>query len=69
MSTRLAAVSASTLIGIAYQKFGICAAMASAPLVRTDERQDLSYSWQIYYELNMGAVRLEESRVVIFNEG
>lgn len=69
MSTRLQAVSSSTLIGIAYQKFGICAAMAAEPLVRTDERTDLSYSWQVYYELNMGAVRLEESRVVLFNEG
>lgn len=69
MSTRLAAVSSTTLIGIAFQKYGICAAMASEPLVRTDERNDLSYSWQIYYELNIGAVRLEENRVVIFNEG
>ena len=69
MSTRLAAVSASTLIGIAYQKYGICLAMAAQPLVRTDERSDLSYSWQVYYELNIGAVRLEEDRVVILNEG
>jgi len=69
MSTRLAAVSASTLIGIAYQKYGLCLAMASQPLVRTDERADLSYSWQLYYELNIGAVRLEEDRVVILNEG
>lgn len=69
MSTRIAAVSASTLIGIAYQKYGICAAMAATPLVRTDERADLSYSWQVYYELNLGATRLEESRVVVFNEG
>lgn len=69
MSTRLAAVSASTLIGIAYQRYGICAAMAAEPTVRTDERADLSYSWQVYYELNMGAVRLEENRVVILNEG
>lgn len=69
MSTRIAAVSASTLIGVAYQKYGLALAMASAPLVRTDERADLSYSWQVYYELNVGAVRLEESRVVVFNEG
>ena len=33
-------------------------------IVRTDERRDLSYSWQVYYELNIGAVRLEEARVV-----
>lgn len=69
MSNRLAAVSSSTLIGIAFQKYGLCQAMADAPLVRTDERADLSYSWQVYYELNMGAVRLEEDRVVIINEG
>jgi hypothetical protein len=69
MSTRLAAISASTLIGIAYQKYGVCMAMADSPLVRTDERTDLSYSWQVYYELNVGATRLEEDRVVIVNEG
>lgn len=68
-STQLAVVSASTLIGIAYQKNGICMAMGDAPLVRTDERTDLSYSWQVYYELNIGGVRLEEEKVVIVNEG
>lgn len=65
MSTR---VNASD-VGYAYQKYGICMAMADAPMVRTDERKDKSYSWQIYYELNVGAVRLEESRVKILQEG
>jgi hypothetical protein len=69
MSTRIAAVSSSTLLGVAFQRFGLCAAQLQAPLVRTDERADLSYSWQVYYELNMGACRLEESRVVVLNEG
>lgn len=69
MSTRIAAVSSSTLIGIAYQRYGLCLAMADQPMVRTDERTDLSYSWQVYYELNIGCVRLEENRVVVFNEG
>jgi hypothetical protein len=69
MSTRLEAISSSTLIGIAYQKYGICAALSAQPLVRTDERKDLSYSWQVYYELNIGTVRLEEDRVVMINEG
>ena len=69
MTTQVSAVSSSTLLGIAYQKNGICLGMASEPNVRTDERTDLSYSWQIYYELNMAAVRLEEDRVVILNEG
>jgi len=49
---------------IAFQKYGVCLAMGDAPVVRTDERTDLSYSWQIYYELNIGGVRLEEARVV-----
>ena len=65
----MSAASTSTLIGIAYQRYGVCLAMADNPVVRTDERTDLSYSWQVYYELNLGAVRLEESRVVIVNEG
>jgi len=55
---------ATTGVGYAFHKYGLCAAMGSAPLVRTDERADLSYSWQVYYELNIGAVRLEENRVV-----
>ncbi len=61
MSTRVSALT--TCAAVAYHKNGICLAMASAPLVRTDERSDLSYSWQLYYELNIGAVRLEEKRV------
>ena len=48
----------------AMQRYGLCLAMSAEPLVRTDERTDLSYSWQVYYELNIGAVRLEEARVV-----
>lgn len=62
-TTRVTA-NASTNAGIAFQKNGLCLAMADQPLVRTDERADLSYSWQVYYELNIGAVRLEENRVV-----
>lgn len=65
MSTRVP----SSYVGYAFQKYGICLAMADAPLVRTDERADLSYSWQIYYELNVGAVRLEENKVVVVKEG
>lgn len=48
----------------AMQRYGVCLAMGSEPIVRTDERNDLSYSWQVYYELNIGCVRLEEARVV-----
>jgi hypothetical protein len=38
-------------------------------MIRTDERTDLSYSWQIYMEQNVGAVRLEEEKVVLVREG
>ena len=48
----------------AMQRYALCLALGSEPIVRTDERADLSYSWQVYYELNIGAVRLEEARVV-----
>jgi hypothetical protein len=48
----------------AMQRYGLCMSMGAEPLVRTDERADKSYSWQVYYELNIGAVRLEEARVV-----
>ena len=67
MSTRITAATAvmgSYLQGVVFQKYGVCLAMADAPMVRTDERTDLSYSWQLYYELNIGATRLEEDRVV-----
>lgn len=63
MSNRLT-VSGTQTTCFAYQKYGVCAAMGAEPMVRTDERSDLSYSWQVYYELNIGAVRLEEARVV-----
>jgi len=71
-STRMASISggnatAANYSCIAFQRYGVCLALADAPLVRTDERADLSYSWQVYYELNVGATRLEEARVVSGN--
>ena len=69
-TTRLASSSiGSTLIGLVYQKYALTLAMATQPMVRTDERADLSYSWQIYYELNCGAARLEENRIRKIIEG
>lgn len=63
VSTNLS--SSGTLTScFAMQRYAIALSLGSEPLVRTDERTDLSYSWQVYYELNIGAVRLEEARVV-----
>lgn len=56
--------SGTTTTCFALQRYGFCLAMGAEPMVRTDERTDLSYSWQVYYELNIGGVRLEEARVV-----
>jgi hypothetical protein len=47
-----------------FQGSGICAGTPEMLYIRTDERNDKSYSWQVYYELNVGAVRLEEEKVV-----
>jgi hypothetical protein len=46
------------------QKSGVCVGSPEMLYIRTDERADKSYSWQVYYELNAGAVRLEEEKVV-----
>ena len=66
-STRLS--QQTNLIGLVYQKYALCLAMSAQPLVRTDERADLSYSWQVYYELNCGCARLEETRIRKIIEG
>jgi hypothetical protein len=67
VSNNLVSAAATTTSCFAVQRFGVAMAMGSEPIVRTDERTDLSYSWQVYYELNIGAVRLEEARVVLVN--
>ena len=63
MSTRLT-VAANIRQCVFFQMSGICAGTPEMLYVRTDERADKSYSWQVYYELNVGAVRLEEEKVV-----
>jgi hypothetical protein len=47
-----------------FQKSGIMCGMPEIMYIRTDERSDKSYSYQVYYELNIGCVRLEEEKVV-----
>jgi hypothetical protein len=63
MSTRLD-VASNVRDGLAFQKHGICFAEGTSPQIRTDERRDLSYTWQVYYSVHVGAVRLEANRVV-----
>lgn len=49
----------------AFQKTGICMGMLEQLFLRMDERSDLSYSKQAYYEINGGAGRLEEAKVIM----
>jgi phage gp36-like protein len=62
-STRLP-ISGNVRQCIAFQKYGLCFGEGTSPQIRTDERRDLSYTWQVYYSVHIGAVRLEEERVV-----
>ena len=48
----------------AFQKTGICFGMLEELFLRIEERADKSYSKQIYYEINAGAARLEEAKVI-----
>ena len=48
----------------AFQKTGICFGMLEELFLRIEERPDKSYSKQVYYEINAGAARLEEAKVI-----
>lgn len=48
----------------AFHKTGLCFGMLEELFLRIDERQDKSYSKQVYYEISGGAGRLEEAKVV-----
>lgn len=48
----------------AFHKTGICFGMLEELFLRVEERADKSYSKQIYYEINAGAGRLEEAKVI-----
>lgn len=48
----------------AFQKTGLCFGMLEEMFLRIDEREDLSYSKQAYYEISAGAARLEEAKVI-----
>lgn len=49
----------------AFHKTAVCVGMLEEMFLRIEERADLSYSKQVYYEINLGAGRLEESKVVL----
>ncbi len=46
-----------------WTRSGLLLGIAQDVSVRTTERPDLSYSWQIYTHMDIGATRMEEARV------
>ena len=49
----------------AFHKTGICVGMLEELFLQVEARADKSYSKQVYYEINVGAGRLEEAKVVL----
>ena len=48
----------------AFHKTGVCLGMLEDLFLDVDTRKDKSYSKQVYYEINGGAGRLEEAKVI-----
>jgi len=48
----------------AYERTGVVFGQVENLFLRADDRPDMSYSKQIYYEMTAGAGRLEEARVI-----
>ena len=49
---------------VAWSRRGIKLGVNEAPTIRVSERADKSYSQQVYMRMDIGAVRMEEERVV-----
>jgi hypothetical protein len=49
---------------VAYQRTGIGLGMGMMERVKISERADKNYSTQVYLEMGLGAVRIEEEKVV-----
>jgi len=62
-STRLT-VATTVTSNFAFQRYGLMLGEQGGAFVETGKRADKSYMWQVYYAINHGAVRLEDSRVV-----
>lgn len=63
-SERLGVDGSSARKCVAFQKKGMQLAIAKEIEGRVDERADKNYAWQVYLRMCLGAVRLEEARVI-----
>ena len=57
-------ITSTTRTCYAFQKQGMALAIGQDIMQRVSERDDKSYATQVYFCLTMGAVRVEEARVV-----
>lgn len=60
--TNVVATDVTTVI--AWARSGIKLAMGREPVGRISERDDKSYSTQVYYAMDLGATRMEEEKVI-----
>jgi len=66
ISNRLNAPAADQLDCLAFTKKAIGLHVAGDISTRVAERPDMSFAWQVYMMLNMGAVRVEDEHIVQF---
>jgi len=64
-STRLPVNASSERLNFAYHKTGITLGMAQDIMTRIDERKDKSYSNQVFLSMSIGAVRMEEEKMIV----
>jgi len=63
-SEQLETDASDSRLVLAYQKKGIQLAIQNEAEGRIDPRPDKNYAWQVYLKIVLGAVRLEEERVI-----
>ena len=63
-SERLAVDGSSYRRVIAFQKKGIVLGVGQDVIARISERADKNHAMQAYYEMTIGAARVEEARVI-----
>lgn len=64
LEDNLLPVASDVTTCIAFQKTGLCLGTTEEMFMDVDIRKDLAYSKQVFYEINAGAARLEEAKVV-----
>ena len=64
MTTRLANNSSGNRKCFAWHRAAMQLGIQKEPSGRVDQRPDKMYAWQVYFSMSLGAVRLEEKRII-----